>query len=75
MAAHILATVVVAFEIDKNGNVLHPKIVSGPPMLRKPVLDVVRKYKYKPYLLNGDPIEVGTSVSVVIDNYRDCPMN
>ena len=72
MFARVTGTVVVAFRIDRNGNVLHPKIVSGPAMLRNAVLDVVRKYKYKPYLLNGKPVEVETTVSVAFDNYRDC---
>lgn len=72
MAAHVIGTVVVAFGIDKNGNVLRPTVVSGPAMLQKPVLDAVRKYKYKPYLLNGHAVVVGTTVSVQIDNVRDC---
>lgn len=72
-AARITATVVIGFSIDKNGNVLYPKVISGPAMLRKPVLDAVRKYKYKPYLLNGKPIEVETTVSVHIDTVADCP--
>lgn len=72
MAARIKATVIVAFVIDKNGYVLRPKVVSGPAMLRKPVLDAVRKYKYKPYLLNGEAVAVGTTVSVTMDSYLDC---
>jgi protein TonB len=75
MAARVMATVIVAFEIDINGNVLHPNVVSGPAMLRKPVLDAVRKYKYKPYLLNGKAVEVETTVSVTMDSYLDCHFN
>ena len=52
-------------------------------MLQKPVLDAVRKYKYKPYLmaldhsftsfpLNGKAVEVETTVSVTMDSYLDC---
>jgi protein TonB len=66
MAARVTGTVVVAIAIDKEGNVLHPKVVSGPKLLQKMVLDAVRKYKYKPYLLNGKAIEVETTVSVTI---------
>ena len=72
MAAHVIGTVVVDFDIDKNGNVLHPTAISGPAMLRKSVLDAVRKYKYKPYLLKGKAVEVETTVSVQIDTVRDC---
>jgi len=72
MAARVTATVVVTIVIDKNGDVLHPKVISGPAMLRKPVLDAVRKYKYKPYLLNGKAVEVETTVRVTRDSYLDC---
>jgi len=65
----IEAIVVVAIGIDKNGDVLHPTVVSGPQIVRKAVLDAVRKYKYKPYLLNGNAVEVETTVSV--DTGRD----
>lgn len=83
MAAHVIGTVVVAIVIDKNGDVLHPKIISGPAMLQKPVLDAVRKYKYKPYLMaldnsftsfppHGKAVEVETTVSVTMDSNVDC---
>ncbi len=72
MAARVKATVVIALEIDMNGTVIHSKVVSGPAMLQKPVIDAVRKYKYKPYLLNGKPTEVETTVWVTMDSYLDC---
>jgi outer membrane biosynthesis protein TonB len=75
MPPRIKATVVIGIEIDKNGNVLHPKVVSGPAMLSKPVLDSVRKYKYKPYLLNGKAVDVETTVWVTMDSYLDCHFN
>ena len=57
----------MAFEIDKNGNILDPTVVSGPSLLRRPVLDAVQKfYKYKPYLLNGKAVDVETTVSVFV---------
>jgi protein TonB len=59
----------VVIEIDKNGNVLHPKVISGPELLRKPVLDAVRKYKYKPYLVKGKAVKVETTVYVTLPNY------
>jgi hypothetical protein len=72
MPPRITGTVVVGIEIDRNGNVLHSKVISGPAMLRKPVLDSVRKYKYKPYLLNGKAVDVETTVLVTMDSYLDC---
>jgi hypothetical protein len=66
-ASRVTGTVVVAIEIDKNGNVLHPTDVSGPSLLRASVLDAVEKhYKYRPYLLNGKAVNVETTVSVFV---------
>ena len=57
-------TVVMAIEIDKNGNVLHPAVLSGPSMWYELALDAVQKYKYKPYLLKGRAVDVETTVSI-----------
>jgi outer membrane biosynthesis protein TonB len=66
-ASRVSGTVIVAIEIDKNGNVLHPAVVSGPFRLQKPVLDAIQKYyKYKPYLLNSRAVDVETTVSVFV---------
>ena len=65
MEAH--GTVVVVIEIGINGDVRYSKVISGPAILRKPVLDAVRKYKYKPYLLNNNAVEVQTTVSVTLN--------
>lgn len=69
MAARTWGTVVVGIEIGRNGEVVHPKLISGPKALQKPVLAAVRKYKYKPYLLNGQAIVVATTVSVTTYNH------
>jgi outer membrane biosynthesis protein TonB len=69
MEGRVSGTVVVVIEIGKNGDVLFSKVISGPALLRKPVLDAVRKYKYKPYLLNGKAVEVETTVHVTTSNY------
>lgn len=68
MAAKVTGTVVVDVEIDKNGDVDFAKVLSGPRMLRQPVLDAVRKYKYKPYLLKGKPVAVESTVPVTCSN-------
>jgi outer membrane biosynthesis protein TonB len=73
MPPRFTATVVVAFELDREGTVRYPSVVSGPPLLRTPVLNAVRNYKYKPYLLNGKAVDVETTVPVSVDTYRDCP--
>jgi protein TonB len=67
--ARVTGTVVIYFKLGKNGEVLCPRVVSGPRILQQPVLDAVRRYKYKPYLLNGEAIVVSTLVSVPASNY------
>ena len=39
--------------------------MSGPPLLMKSAMDAVREWRYKPTMLNGDPVEVDTTISVV----------
>jgi TonB family protein len=67
MRVRATGTVVVSFVLSKNGDVECPMVISGPQMLRNVAIDAVRKYKYKPYLLNGDPVAIETTVSVVFD--------
>jgi protein TonB len=63
----VTGTVVIAIIIDKNGNVSHTHTLSGPKILRPLASATVRKYRYKPYLLNGKPVGVETVVSIPID--------
>ena len=63
--ARIQGTVVLSAVISKNGNVANLRIISGPDELQQSSLDAVRQWTYKPYLLNGDPVEVNTTVNVI----------
>jgi TonB family protein len=63
--AKIQGTVVLSAVIGKNGSVENLRVLSGPNELQRSSLDAVRQWTYKPYLLNGDPIEVKTTVNVV----------
>jgi TonB family protein len=67
--SHRMGTVVVSFELTKSGEVQHATIMSGPKELQKPVLKAVEQYKYNPYLINGTPSAVATSVSVTVYDY------
>lgn len=64
-AAHIQGTVVLQSTISKTGSIEHLRVISGPPMLRQAAIDAVQTWRYKPYLLNGDPVEVETTINVV----------
>jgi len=63
--ARIQGTVVLEATISKSGSIEGLKAVSGPPMLYQAAIDAVRQWRYKPYMLNGEPVEVGTTVNVV----------
>lgn len=62
--ARIQGTVLIDVVISKDGGVLSPKVISGPKELRESALDTVRQWRYKPFLLNGEPIEVKTTIDV-----------
>jgi protein TonB len=51
--------------ISKTGTIEGLHVVSGPAMLTSAAMDAVRSWRYRPYLLNGDPVEVETTVNVI----------
>ncbi len=63
-------TVVLAATISKGGTIENLRVVSGSPMLQRAALDAVQTWQYKPYLLNGEPIEVETTVDVIFSLER-----
>lgn len=58
-------TVVLQATISKTGHISELKVVSGPPDLQEAAMNAVRQWVYKPYLLNGEPVEVATQINVV----------
>jgi protein TonB len=62
--ARIQGTVVLRAVISKDGSIEGLTLVSGHPMLAPAAIDAVKQWKYKPYLLNGEPVEVDTEVLV-----------
>jgi TonB family protein len=63
--AKIQGTVVLSAVIGKDGSIRSLRVLSGPDKLQRSSLDAVRQWTYKPFLLNGDPIQVKTTVNVV----------
>jgi protein TonB len=64
-AAGVQGTVMLEAVISKAGRIESLRAVSGPAMLRGAALDAVSAARYRPYLLNGEPTEVQTTVTVV----------
>lgn len=58
-------TVVLQAVISKAGAIEKLQVVSGPPMLQQAAIDAVKTWRYRPYLLNDQPVEVETTVNVI----------
>jgi protein TonB len=57
-------TVVLQATISRMGAIENLRVVEGPALLRQAALDAVKQWRYKPYMLNGQPVEVETTVNV-----------
>src|SRR5579872_14510 len=62
--ARIQGTVVLHAVIGKDGGIQNLTLISGHPMLAPAAIEAVKQWRYKPYLLNGEPVEVDTEVQV-----------
>jgi periplasmic protein TonB len=62
---HIQGTVVLQATIGKEGDVENLQVISGDSMLAAASIEAVKQWKYKPYLVNGEPVEVETQVDVI----------
>lgn len=51
--------------ISKDGTIQQLEVVSGHPLLQQAALDAVRQWRYQPTLLNGEPVEVDTTIDVI----------
>jgi periplasmic protein TonB len=63
-AARIQGVVILQAQISKEGDVINLQLISGHPMLAPAAIEAVKQWKYKPYLLNGEPVDVDTQVQV-----------
>jgi TonB family protein len=61
---HIEGKVELLATISKEGNITHIKVLNGDSQLARAANDAVKQWKYKPYLLNGEPVEIQTQVTV-----------
>ncbi len=64
-SARIAGAVVLAATISKTGAIQNLRVTSGPPMLTASALNAVKTWRYRPYLLNGEPVEVDTTINVI----------
>jgi TonB family protein len=62
----ISGTVMVEVSISKQGNVTNARVISGPQALRSAALQTVQQWKFKPYMVDGAPAEVTTTLGVYV---------
>jgi TonB family protein len=62
---HISGTVRLHAIIGKDGSVQQLEVISGHPLLLQSALDAVYQWRYQPTLLNGEPVEVDTTIDVI----------
>ena len=63
-SARIQGTVVLRAIISKTGMIENLQVLSGHPVLVRAAIDAVTQWRYRPYVLNGDPVEVETQVTM-----------
>jgi periplasmic protein TonB len=66
-AAHVEGTVVVEVVISRSGAIESLHVPSGPMMLQSAAFDAIRAARYRPYRLNGEAVDVQTTITV---NFR-----
>jgi protein TonB len=62
--ARIQGVVVLEAEISTEGSIDNLRVISGHPLLTQAAMDAVKQWKYKPTLLNGEPVPVVTTITV-----------
>jgi protein TonB len=64
LAMRIQGTVEMQATINKEGNITNLKQVSGDPVLSRAALEAVKQWRYKPYYLDGQPVEIQTLITI-----------
>jgi protein TonB len=63
-AIRLSGTVQLQATISREGTIENLRVVSGPALLQAAALEAVKQWRYRPYLLNGEPVEVETTINV-----------
>ena len=63
-AVRAQGTIQLQATISRDGTIENLRVVGGPPLLQQAAVDAVKQWRYRPYLLNGEPVEVETTINV-----------
>jgi protein TonB len=61
---HLSGEVILHATIGKDGSVRELQVLSGNPILVQAAVSAVREWRYRPTLLNGEPVDVETTITV-----------
>jgi protein TonB len=61
---HIQGSVQLDAMIDKEGKIANLKVLKGDAVLARAAMDAVRQWRYKPYYLDGVPVDIQTQITV-----------
>ena len=64
LTMRIEGTVELVATVSKTGDITNVKVTSGDSQLAKAAVSAVKQWKYKPYLLNGEPVEIQTPITM-----------
>jgi TonB family protein len=67
LAMHLQGAVQLSAMIDKEGKIVNLKVLKGDAVLARSAMDAVRQWRYKPYYLDGVPVDIETQITV---NFR-----
>jgi len=67
---HLEGTVQLHAIIGRDGTIQSLEVLSGHPLLIQSARDAVRQWRYRPTLLNGEAVEVETSITVIYTMHR-----
>lgn len=63
--SHLSGTVILGATISKVGTIQGLHVISGPSLFRNPAMEAVKTWRYRPYMLDNQPVAVDTTVKVV----------
>jgi protein TonB len=64
LAARVTGVVLLKAVIDRQGAITEVQVISGHPILVPAAIEAVKQWRYRPYSLNGEPVEVETNITV-----------
>ena len=64
LSMHVEGAVQLMATVSATGNITAVKVLTGDALLTKAAIDAVKQWKYKPYRLNGEPVEIQTQITV-----------